>query len=549
MTTFDDPPDTDVPPPSDERTGEPPVDLLLIALTGVAVVVGLVARFWPRSGLWLDEALTVNIASLPLGDIGEALRRDGHPPLYYYLLHFWNQLGDPLNDAWVRALPAIISAAVIPLTGLAGMRVASRAGAGPLGARRTGLLAASTMALLPYAIRYGAESRMYSLIMLEAAIGYLLVDSLLSGRLTKRGRVAAAVALALTAGAMLWTHYWSLWLLASLGLVALWRVWRERDSDRRGGAAYVIGALVLGGVLFLPWLPSMLYQVSHTGTPWGEPFGIASVVVITIVDFAGARFGAAQLLTYLLVPLILLAAFVRIEDRRLVLGTLAPRVRNELVVMLLTLFIGWSTASAGGSTFASRYSAVVLPLFALCVAAGIAVFRTRWLTNATLAVLVVLCTYGAAGELRADKTQTDMAIEALQADMVANDVSEAVLVACPDQLGVAMQRQYEQLLPGQVPGDVVAYPAGGDPRFIDWVDYSERNAAASPQQFAADVLSTLPDSATIYYVHNITYKTFEGQCEQLLASLAEGRPADTLVAQSDEFDEPVYLTAIRPPTP
>ena len=51
--------------------------------------VGVITRFAPRSDLWLDEALSVNISKLPLGDIGEALRHDGHPPLYYYLLHGW----------------------------------------------------------------------------------------------------------------------------------------------------------------------------------------------------------------------------------------------------------------------------------------------------------------------------------------------------------------------------------------------------------------------------------------------------------------------------
>lgn len=546
--TSPDAPET-VPSRPADTGDDPPVDQLLFVLTGLAVVVGLIARFWPRSGLWLDESLTVNIASLPLGEIGDALRRDGHPPLYYYLLHWWVQVGDPLDDTWVRTLPAIISAAVIPLTGLAGARVASRAGAGPLGARRTALIAASTMALLPYAIRYGAESRMYSLVMVEVAVGYLLVDSLLAGRCTQRRRVATTAGLALVAGAMLWTHYWSIWLIGSVGLLSLWRLWRESDRSRRAGAAHVIGALVAGGLLFLPWVPSMLYQVRHTGTPWGEPFGIASVFVITVVDFAGARFGAAQLLSFVLIPLILLAAFVRIDDGRLVLGGLAPRVRNEVIVMVLTLTIGWLTASVGGSTFASRYSAVVLPLFALCVAAGIAVLRTPLMTNAALGVLVLLCSYGAMGEIRSDKTQTDTAVQVLDADMSARGVSDAAIVVCPDQLGVGLQRQYEQFLAERIPSGVTAYPTAGDARFVDWVDYADRNAAASPQQFAASVRSSVPDTATIYYVHNTTYKTFEGQCEQLLASLAEGRTAETLVAQSEEFDEPVYLTAIRPPMP
>ena len=67
--------------------------------TGLAIAAGLLLRFWTRSGLWLDEALTVNIARLPLHDIPDALKHDGAPPLYYYLLHFWMRRLRPVQRA------------------------------------------------------------------------------------------------------------------------------------------------------------------------------------------------------------------------------------------------------------------------------------------------------------------------------------------------------------------------------------------------------------------------------------------------------------------
>ena len=73
--------------------GEPVVGRRWSVLAAVGIVVVLVAsivlRFVASSALWLDEALSVNIARLPLGDLQEALKRDGAPPLYYVLLHFW----------------------------------------------------------------------------------------------------------------------------------------------------------------------------------------------------------------------------------------------------------------------------------------------------------------------------------------------------------------------------------------------------------------------------------------------------------------------------
>src|SRR5688500_3310172 len=80
----------------------------------LAVAVGLVARFVSTSPLWLDEALNVNIAALPLGEITEALRHDGHPPLFYWLLHGWMAVVGE-GDVAARSLSGLLSVASLPL--------------------------------------------------------------------------------------------------------------------------------------------------------------------------------------------------------------------------------------------------------------------------------------------------------------------------------------------------------------------------------------------------------------------------------------------------
>jgi hypothetical protein len=539
---------------SSSPTQSPPVDVALVALTALAVVAGVALRFMPRSGLWLDEALTVNIASLPLGDITAALRRDGHPPLFYVLLNGWIALGGD-SDWWVRALPGVLSVLGLPLTYLAGHRLAERAGAGPLGTRRTGLIALAVMALLPYGVRYGAETRMYSLVITLVLAGYLLVDDLLTGRSRGRRRLLVAAGAALVATALLWSHYWSIWLLGAVGLLALWCAWRGADPERRTGARLVVGALVVGGVLFLPWVPTLLFQSSNTGTPWGERFGPASVVVVSVVDFAGARFGAAQLLSYVLVPLVLVATMVRIvgaaelsgrsRDALLIDTAFAPRIRCELAVMGITLGVGWATAFASSNTFASRYAAVVYPLFVLCVAAGIAVVRQPVVTSGLLAVVLALGAFGALGEAGSARSQTESIVTDIAADIRAEDVSEPVVIACPDQLGVAVQRQLDQQLDDG--SQVIPYPTGGDPRFVDWVDYGVRNEASEPGRFVAELGERLPPDATVYVVLSTTYRTFEGKCEQLLTELGRDRDVAQLQASApDDHHEPADLYVLRP---
>ena len=123
------------------------------------------------------------------------------------------------------------------------------------------------MALSPFAVRYATEARMYSLVMLLVLAGYLVLVDALSGP----GPGALVGGLALIAGLLLLTHYWSFYLLAAVGrccsAVRWWRQPADRAATVRVGLARRRGRL-----LFLPWLGGFLYQSAHTGTPWGEPF-------------------------------------------------------------------------------------------------------------------------------------------------------------------------------------------------------------------------------------------------------------------------------------
>jgi hypothetical protein len=75
----------------------------------------------------------------------------------------------------------------------------------------------------------------------------------------------AVLALAACALALLLTHYWSLFLLAAVGLVHLPGLLRRSAPDVR-----VVVALVLAGVGFLPWLPTFLFQAPHRSAVGGR---------------------------------------------------------------------------------------------------------------------------------------------------------------------------------------------------------------------------------------------------------------------------------------
>ena len=200
------------------RAKSPAVGVVLV------VAVGLVLRFWTRSGLWLDEALTVDIARLPLHAIPEALKHDGAPPLYYYLLHFWIGLFGQSNDA-VRALSGIIAVLTLPVAWLCGKRFGGRA------------VAWTTLVLLasaPFAVYYGTEARMYALVILLTGLGFLALQ-----RAIEAPRPGNLIAVAVVAAALLYTQYWSLYLVGVTGLWLLVSIVRDRRHGRclhRAGA-------------------------------------------------------------------------------------------------------------------------------------------------------------------------------------------------------------------------------------------------------------------------------------------------------------------------
>lgn len=501
-----------------------------LALLCAAVAAGVALRFFDRSELWLDEALTVNIARLPLGDIPEALRHDGHPPLYYVLLHGWMEVVGETRGA-VRALSGVLSTASLGVAWLLGRRVA-------------GVRAACALVVLlatsPYVIRYGAEVRMYSLVMLLVLVGALATDA--AARRPTPWRLAAA---AMVSGLLLLTHYWAIWLLGAtiIVLVATAR-WRsrsatagaaERDATPSGLVA-TAGALAAGGVLFLPWLPSFLEQVRSTGTPWGDRVRPTAALAETLIELGGRSVLEGPILGSLLVLLVALGLFGRAVGTSRVeldLRTRGP-VRAEAAVVVLTLAIGSGIAFVQGATFATRYAAVIVPLLLLVAAVGVTRL-TGALPLAVVALVAVGLGLGAAGHAawEGGRTQAGEVADAILADGAADG---DVVLYCPDQLGPAVDR----LLPDDLDG--LAYPALTAPELVDWVDYAERSAAADPARVAGEVLERAGERP-IYVVWQEGYRTLEGQCATLLATLGTARPgSSTLVIGDSVFYEPSNLT-------
>lgn len=521
--TVDDEPDSGSP----SRVSAPPAwstQSKVLLVLGVAAVLGaLVLRFWTTSDLWFDEALSVNIAKLPFDRIPEALRHDGHPPLYYFLLHPWLSIFGT-GDFASRAFSGIFAVAALPLAWFAGKR---------LGGRAMAVTAVLVLAASPFAIRYATEARMYSMVIFLVLAGYLALR-----RALERPNLERLALVALIAAALALSQYWNIFLLGVVVLGLAARAWRGRGTPDLAATRRVLVATLVGCAVFAVWLPSFVTQVRHTGTPWGEPQFPWVALARSFMAFAGSdQDGEAFVLLFVLVLFALLAVFAKaLDGRRLEVDLRTqPAVRWEGATALGAFAVAAGISYVGGSTFEPRYAATVLPLFLLLVAFGTMAFADQRVRVGAVIVVVAL---GLAGGVRAattERTQAGQVASIIKAEAKPGDV----VAYCPDQVGPAVSR-----LLADTHGLVqMTFPDGARPERVNWTDYIDRINAADPSAFAARVMKRA-GGGTVWYVNVPLAKTARA-CNAIGAVLDAERPGAVRVSPDPDIFELVGLTEHR----
>lgn len=493
---------------------------LLALAVGAALVVAIGLRFAATSPLWLDEAITTNIARLPLADIPGALRVDGAPPLTYVLLHFWIALFGDSTDA-VRALPALISLASLPLAYLIGARIARDRG--PAAERLGGWAAVLLIATSPFAARYATETRMYSLQIVLVLLGVVALQACWT-----RPTVLRAMGVAACTAALLYNHYWSMYLVAVVA-VGLLVAWRLLEPESRAAPRLALLGVAVGVLAFVPWVPTLLYQMGHTGTPWGEtpapPVGLAWM----IIDFGGGNWWAAWPLVLLSLLLLTLAVLGRPDSATSVLLDLRSvrGVRTIAATALATALVALGAAWVLGGAVMSRYAAVVFPLVVLSMSFGFTVFRDRRIAAGLLAAMVVFGLVASWPAVRAPRTQAGVVAAVMRRDARPGDV----VLYCPDQLAPDASRL--------MPAGLVqrAFPDSADVSRIDWTDYAARMRRVAPATFANDALTLAGPDHTVWVVWKEGYRHVTSTCDAILDRLAETRPRVDRVLPDDDYGE------------
>jgi mannosyltransferase len=414
---------------------------------------------------WIDEGLSVGISSYSLTDIAGVLRQDGSPPLYYMLLNVWvDAVGR--SEVETHLLSLAFALACVPAGLWAGWS---------LFGRRTGWICAGLFAINPFVTHYAQETRMYSLLML---LGLLATACFLHAFVFRRRLYLAPFAVLLAL--MLYTHNWAIFFGAGAA-AALIPAWHAA-ADRRGlvrDAALAFGGTAL---LFLPWLPTLAYQVANTGAPWS----IAPTPSDALKGLSRVLNGNGPAIAALLGTGAGFVAGLRSERLRTRTALIAT-----LTLGLATLVLAFASSQVSPA-WALRYFAVLIGPLLLLAAAGLA--RASGLGLAVLVLLVLFWV-----------------------DLSGNDSDyksnlRGVVVQFEDRLrpGDLVLSTHPERLPNihYYLGDRVRYATSldpsPDPRAMDWRDALDRLEAARVPGPLAPVLDSLPRGSRLLLVQPAT---------------------------------------------
>lgn len=327
------------------------------------------------AAIWGDEGSSLLLSQYSLAQIWFHAAHDVHPPLYFMLLHGWTELfGDGIFSVrHFSALPGMLSVVL-------GMWLV-----GLIATRRAAILAGVLLALLPTAVRYSQEVRMYAL------LGALLLGATLAlvywVREPGRRRYLLIYTLLMSLG--FYTHYFT-----AFCVLAHWLYLAGLGKDARTGRRLVArpdwwlanSAIVL---LFLPWLPELLDLLQHLDelkangdVGWEPPVTLASLPAMVWQWLIQDEGDALPWPVFIGLPLLLLLVCTWLAWRDHSPGRFGRLLVSYTLLPLLLVF----AVSYASPVFIERY----LTAYALGLPLIMAIVIDRWLKPARWAALALL---------------------------------------------------------------------------------------------------------------------------------------------------------------
>ena len=155
----------------------------------------------------------------------------------------------------------------------------------------------------------------------------------------------------------------------------------------------------LTALLYLPWVPTLLFQAAHTGAPWSRKPEYEDLTI----EATHRLLGHTAWLVLVVGAGGGVVALVRAGPRPRADGQ-GPRRAGGRIVAVATVLIAYG-ASQFSPAWAMRYMAIAVPPFLLLCAAGLAAARGIGLV--TLAIVAILWGYDVWPTTKSNVRQVD----------------------------------------------------------------------------------------------------------------------------------------------
>ncbi len=442
-----------------------------VQTAGILLVLAAISAYlrtrFISGQFWMDEAITTGIASHSVGAIPGILRHDGNPPLFYLLLHGWISVFGASESA-THSLSLLFGLLTVPVGMWAGWS---------LFGRRAGVIAAALFTFNAWLTYYAQETRMYELM---ALLGIIATASFIHAFVYRRRAylVAFGAALAL----MLYTHSWGVFFFigALVALVPAWLVSEDRRALVRDAALAFVGA----GVLYLPWVPNLLYQASHTAAPWSNPPRLGTPVLISRQVLGGDRVSAALLAGCVVGLASLFTGRMRRTREAVILWSL-------IVLPVATLAAAWISSQVNPA-YVARYFAPVVASILLIATMGCARAGVLGMVAVALSAVFLLNPGTAAPATKSDMRDVSGQLSPLL------HPGDLVVVGQPEQTSLAWYYLPAGLRYANTIGPV------RDPSFMNWVDALHRLEHANPASTLDPLVASLRPGQQLLYVRPLT---------------------------------------------
>jgi len=300
----------------------------------ILIILGAVIRFYNigRRSLWLDEAITVQLAQSSIREIIINRASTGiHPPLYFLIIHFWIRLfGD--SEIALRGFSSVFSILSIYLI----YKLSSK-----LFGVTVGVISAFLFAFSPFQLYYSGEARMYPFLTFLLLLSIYLLYQWISE--SKKNSLIYLIIVNIIA---LYTHIYASFLILAENIFVLIKKVKDFNSFKK----WIVSQLIIL-IIFSPWI----YVIFVNRTP--EVYQGKQTLTLDVVrnSFIEINLGYARSIfsnsliyyfSYFILIFFLIGLFPPYKDKTGIL-----LISLSFFVPFFTLIIG----SLNKSFFSARY--------------------------------------------------------------------------------------------------------------------------------------------------------------------------------------------------